>query len=110
MKPDAATFDMVSNPIAPPAIILGDRDGETFDRAHDRKRLDGLMARVFSFMNDRQWHAIQEVQEACGGTEASCSARIRDLRKQKFGGYQVSRLRCGHGLYKYRLAGKAGEA
>jgi len=40
--------------------------------------------------------------------EASVSARLRDLRKAKFGGYRVERQRVreGRGLYHYRLTGR----
>lgn len=92
-----------------PPVILGDRDGETFERTRDDRRLDTLAARVHAFMSDGQWHTLAEIRAACGGTEASCSARVRDLRKKKFGGWHVSHSHCGKGLWKYRLAGKAVE-
>lgn len=91
----------------PKGMLEGDRCGETFDRERDLERLDTLMGRVFRFMRDGQWHTLAEINAACGGTEASCSARLRDLRKPKFGGWQVSHAHCGKGLWKYRLAGKA---
>jgi hypothetical protein len=90
-----------------PPQIMGDRDGITFDRDRDRKRLDTVMARVFQFIQDGQWHTLQEIAEACGCSEASASARLRDARKPKFGGYQINKSHCGSGLWKYRFAGKA---
>lgn len=36
-------------------------------------------------------------------TEASVSARIRDLRKPQFGGYQISRRQIAEGLFGCRM-------
>ncbi len=60
-------------------------DGATYEPQHDQARLHGLLQRVQAFMADGQWHSLQDIQQACGGTEASCSARLRDLRKPRFG-------------------------
>lgn len=79
------------------------RDGETFDQSRDGQRLAGLHARVAAFMSDGQWHTLAEIQAACGGTESSCSARLRDFRKARFGGHTVEREYVGDGLWQYRL-------
>ena len=92
---------------APPAVIRGDRDGETFDRTRDLDRLDNAMGRIFSKMKDGKWYTLAELAAAGECSEACASARVRDLRKAKFGGFHVSRSHCGNGLWKYRLAGKA---
>ena len=36
-------------------------------------------------------------------TEASIAARLRDLRKERFGGYKVDCVSVGTGLFKYRV-------
>jgi len=90
-----------------PPVIMGDRDGETFDGSRDRIRLDTAMGRIFNFMQDAKWHTLAELAEVGVCSESCASARIRDLRKPKFGGFHVSRSHCGNGLWKYRLAGKA---
>lgn len=64
------------------------------------------MKRVLSLMSDGKWRTLSEIHEAVGGTEASVSARLRDLRKPKFGGYTVLRRRVGdprRGMWEYKL-------
>lgn len=89
-----------------PPVIMGDRDGETFDRARDLERLDSAMGRIFRKMSDGQWYSLAELAEVGRCSEACASARVRDLRKIRFGGFHVSRSHCGKGLWKYRLAGR----
>lgn len=82
-------------------------DGDTYDPALDGVRLGTLLADVRAVMSDGQWMTVTEVRDKIGrGTETSVSARIRDLRKRKFGGHTVeSRRRGNHrdGLWEYRL-------
>lgn len=81
-------------------------DGETFVQALDEKRLKTLMGRVTAYMSRGIWSTLREIQEHCGGSEASVSARLRDLRKAKFGAFTVERRRRGDpkaGIHEYRL-------
>jgi len=78
-------------------------DGSTFDERQDGERLESLLVRVARFMDDGCWHTLAEVCAACGGTEASCSARLRDLRKERHGGRIVDHRRVRAGLWRYRL-------
>lgn len=78
-------------------------DGETYDPAKDGQRLGKLLDRVYQFMLDRRWHTLSEIQAACGGSESSVSARLRDLRKDKFGGHTIERQRRDGGLWVYRM-------
>lgn len=82
-------------------------DGETYEPSRDHERLAGLLGRVRALMADRQWRTLAQIQAIAGGTEASCSARLRDLRKQKFGSYEIERRYISAGLWEYRLLGKA---
>lgn len=93
-----ALFDMGSPDLTP------NFGGETYEPEHDAIRLKGLLARVLTFMSDGQWHTLRQICDACGGTEASCSARLRDLRKGWAGSRKVERQRVAGGLYQYRLA------
>jgi DNA-binding transcriptional regulator GbsR (MarR family) len=84
-------------------------DGETFNPGLDRARLTGQLFRVYLLMADGHWRTLREISETTGGSEASVSARLRDLRKEKFGGHTVERQRRGEpkaGLWEYRLAVK----
>ena len=78
-------------------------DGETYDRQQDGKRLLSLLERVKSIMLPGNWRTLKELKDQTGGTESSVSARLRDLRKDKFGGYEIERKRIVGGLHAYRL-------
>lgn len=79
--------------------------GETYDPAQDHDRLSAQLRRVWLVVRDGRWRTLAEISELTGDPEASVSARLRDLRKPKFGGYQVSRQRRGYrtGLHEYRV-------
>jgi|DEB3_MinimDraft_2_1074329.scaffolds.fasta_scaffold07600_2 hypothetical protein len=78
-------------------------NGETFDPDQDTDRLWTQLVKVRNVMFDGNWHQLKELVRICGGTEASISARIRDLRKKRFGKYIVDRRRVRAGLWEYRL-------
>jgi hypothetical protein len=86
-----------------PPVILGDRDGETFDHTRDGKRLNKQMQDIYNLMADGRWRTLTQIASATLHPEPSVSARLRDLRKSKFGGYIVERRFVGRGLYEYRL-------
>ena len=86
-----------------PPAIRGDRDGETFDRASDGRRLDGQAGDVFRLMRDGKWRTLAEIASATGHPEASVSARLRDLRKPHLGGCTVLRQYIDKGLWAYRV-------
>jgi hypothetical protein len=79
-------------------------DGDTYAPALDQKRLTGQLERVFIAMLDGQWHSLDWLAVQANGTEASVSARLRDMRKSKFGARVIDRRRVGlSGLFQYRL-------
>ncbi len=78
-------------------------DGVTIG-ADDEPRLSGQLDAVYHRMRDGQWHTLADLAKAAGGSEAGVSARIRDLRKPRFGEHAVERRRRGGGLWEYRLA------
>lgn len=79
------------------------RDGQTYDHARDGLRLAAQHQRVLAYMSSGRWYTLRELASLTGDPEASISARIRDLRKPKFGSYQVIREYVARGLYRYRL-------
>ncbi len=92
-------------------LVLPERcdfGGSTYREARDGERLRGLLLRVYSAMSDGQWHTLSELAQKCGGSEASVSARLRDLRKPRFGGYTVDRRRVSGGLFEYRVTKETG--
>ena len=78
-------------------------DGDTYTPMLDYVRLTGLLSRVYFVMEDGRWHTLGELSVRAVGSEASVSARLRDLRKAKFGSFQVDRERVKAGLWRYRL-------
>ena len=85
-------------------------DGQTYDPAHDRQRLTSQLARVKQCQADEQWRTLAEIHAITGDPEASISARLRDLRRSRFGGYQIDRRRRGpacNGLWEYRMRRKS---
>lgn len=84
-------------------------DGATFDPALDGERLRRQLGRVFDLMRDGAWRSLAEIAAATGDGEASISARLRDLKKPKFGAYLVERRRESGGLWRYRVLPGGGE-
>ena len=78
-------------------------DGETYEPARDADRLHAQLARVFAALRDSQWHTLTELARATGDPTPSISARLRDLRKAKFGGHVIARRYVDRGLWAYRL-------
>lgn len=81
-------------------------DGQTYEPVRDSKRLGRQLSAVLTLMRDGHWRTLYEIREATGeGSEAAISARLRDLRKARFGGYQVNRRRRGlGGTFEYQVA------
>lgn len=82
---------------------LPDHDGVTYVPSRDKLRLNAQQERVYSVMADGNWHTLPEIAERIVEPEASISARIRDFRKKKFGGFIVEREYVSNGLFRYRL-------
>ncbi|MBP6479826.1 MAG: hypothetical protein KA310_03170 [Pseudomonadales bacterium] len=87
-------------------------DGGTFEHKKDGARLRGQLLKVRELMRDGQWRTLGEIRAVVGGSEAGVSARLRDLRKEKFGARLVERRRRGaaglagdpkSGLWEYRV-------
>lgn len=91
-------------------VILGsDFDGETYDPVLDHATLTGQLLNVYNTMKSGLWYTLHDLSAATGGSEASVSARLRDLRKDKFGSFIVDRKRSQvhRGLWYYRLSGES---
>lgn len=69
----------------------------------DAERLTSQLERVKRLMLDGQWRTLRHIAGCVGGSEAAISARLRDLRKPHFGGYEVERTRLSRGLWSYRV-------
>jgi hypothetical protein len=88
-----------------------DFDGETYDPITDYERLSQQLKDVWDVLtrNTERWWTItglcETIQEEKRRyhSEAGISARLRDLRKPKYGRYVVERKSLGGGLFAYRL-------
>lgn len=78
-------------------------DGETIDPERDDNRLKAQLYRVKSFMLGTDWKTLAEIEMITGYPQASISARLRDLRKTKFGSFTVERRHVKKGLFEYRV-------
>jgi len=81
-------------------------DGASYEAKADEARLTGQLLRVFDCMKDGRWRTLSELHRVAGATEASVSARLRDLRKSRFGGHTVNRRARGErerGIFEYQL-------
>lgn len=90
------------------SMFDADHDGKTYDRERDKERLNLQQQTVFRAMKDGCWRTLARIHAMTGAPEASISARLRDLRKSKFGGHTVERRFIGHRLYEYRVVAKPG--
>ncbi|QDU34305.1 hypothetical protein KS4_23720 [Poriferisphaera corsica] len=86
-------------------------DGRTYDVDRDGVRLTGQLKAVWVVMKDGEWRTFDQIKQAgVNGSDASISARLRDFRKDKFGGHEVSRRRgIASGVYEYQLVVRESE-
>jgi hypothetical protein len=76
---------------------------------HNSKRLGVQREDVLAVMQYGIWRTFTEIQVAVQlnfdrfHPEASISARLRDLRKERYGGYTVSRRSRRGNLFEYQV-------
>ena len=81
-------------------------DGKTYDPALDSARLGSSLSRLRGFLlrSPNMWHSMGQLMRATGNDDwASVSARLRDLRKTKFGGFDIRAQRVTNGVWQYGL-------
>lgn len=78
-------------------------DGETYDHDRDGKRLGSQYWKVFNLMLDGRWRTLSQIASEVESPESSVSARLRDMRKERFGSHDVEREYISKGQWKYRL-------
>lgn len=93
----------------PQAVVenVPKRDGATYDHARDGERLHKQHHRVLAALRGGAWWTLRELSAHTGDPEASVSARLRDLRKPRFGSHVIERQYVERGLFKYRLRDQA---
>ena len=78
-------------------------NGSDYDTQRDQKRLTGQILRVFNLMKDGKYRTLREISNITKDPEASISAQLRHLRKERFGGYTVDKENVVGGLFIYKL-------
>ena len=84
-----------------------DFGGESYDAERDGERLHKQLRAVRDLMIDGRWRSLSDIEWGLLGAsypQASISARLRDLRKRKYGSYTVERRYAGDGLWEYRVS------
>ena len=79
-------------------------DGRTYVHERDGGRLASQHKRVLSALEAGGWWTLRELSLATGAPEASVSARIRDLKKARFGSHKIESQYVRRGLWQYRMA------
>lgn len=83
--------------------VSGKRNGETFENARDRIRLNRQASAVYDLMVDGAWRSLGMIADMTGEPQASISARLRDFRKKRFGSHVVDRKHLAGGVWLYRV-------
>lgn len=78
-------------------------DGKTFSEELDGEKLRGDLARVKAVMMDGKVRTISEIADLANVSLNSVGSRIRDLKKEKFGGYPVQSRRVSKHIWHYWL-------
>ena len=78
-------------------------DGNDYNHARDSARLTGQIQRIYSELQSGDWFTLRDLAEKTGAPEASVSAQLRNLRKERFGNHNIEKKHLGNGLYTYRL-------
>jgi hypothetical protein len=82
--------------------------GDTIEPV-DGPRLSTQLYWVYAIMFDAKWRTIGDLvsiireKHDTNVMQTSISARLRDFRKNKFGGHTVNRNNLGGGLFEYQL-------
>jgi len=78
-------------------------NGEDYDPLRDNSRLSAQLNRIKNLMLDGKSRTLREIAEITGDPEASISAQLRHLRKERFGSHTVDKKYLGSGLYNYSV-------
>lgn len=78
-------------------------NGPDYVPERDNVRLTGQILRVWDCMRDQQWRTLRQIEAATGDPQASISAQLRHLRKERFGGHTLNKEHLGEGLYRYQI-------
>jgi len=81
-------------------------NGDVYEPKFDKIRLTGQIHRIFELMRDGRYRTLGEISNITGDGEASISAQLRHLKKERFGGHTLNKQHRGDrksGLWEYQL-------
>ena len=81
-------------------------NGSDYDHKLDFYRLSGQILRIFDCMKDGKFRTLPEIEQITNDGQASISAQLRHLRKDRFGNHTILKQRRGeatNGLWEYKL-------
>ncbi len=78
-------------------------NGDDYKPERDDERLTGQIERVFNAIKDGRWLTLDDIASLTGDPQASISAQLRHLRKERFGSHDVRKRHVDNGLYEYRM-------
>ena len=78
--------------------------GPAYEEAKDGKRIKKQHEVIRDFMlENTNWFTLAELHSLLQYPEASISAQLRHLRKEKFGSYKVDKRRRTVGTWEYHI-------
>jgi hypothetical protein len=69
-----------------------------------------IFLRVKALMLDGRWRSGPEIARIVGCSDSCATARVRDLRKEKYGSYEVKREVFPDKVHRYQLVVPEAEA
>lgn len=84
-------------------------DGSNYEHERDNERLTKQYLTIFNFMKDGKFRTLKEIESYVNYPQASISAQLRHMRKERFGAHTVNKNYLGNGLYQYQLLINKGE-
>jgi hypothetical protein len=81
-------------------------NGSDYNPKTDNARLSGQIQRIFNLMKDQKWRTLSEIEGVTKDPQASISAQLRNLRKERYGSHVVEKINIGdpeRGLFAYKL-------
>ena len=81
-------------------------NGSDYSPKFDNQRLKCQIKTIYNLMIDGKWRTLGEIEELTSYGQASISAQLRHLRKERFGSHIVNKRNRGErekGLFEYQL-------
>ena len=78
-------------------------NGSDYNPTLDDGRLGKQMDRVKYVTRSGIPMSLADIAKKTGDPEASVSAQLRHLRKEKHGAHKVDKIHIGHGIYLYEV-------